>query len=112
MVCKCPLPLQQTSPPRRTGEGTNHRPLATNPEVNNVISKKNYDSEGQEVATFQGVGTGPWEFTESSTREFWKFAARENHYRKTPEFAELVLWDIPEEATRVPTLRPESWTAS
>ena len=71
------------------------------PEVNNVISKKNYDSEGQDVATFQGVGTGPWEFTESSTREFWKFDARENHYRKTPEFAELVLWDIPEEATRV-----------
>jgi peptide/nickel transport system substrate-binding protein len=71
------------------------------PEVNNVISKENYDSEGQDAATFQGVGTGPWEFTESSTREFWKFAARENHYRKTPEFAELVLWDIPEEATRV-----------
>ena len=27
--------------------------------------------------------------------------AVEDHYRKAPEFAELVLWDIPEEATRV-----------
>ena len=52
------------------------------PEVNNVISKENYDSEGQEAATFQGVGTGPWEFTESSTREFWKFAAREKSLPK------------------------------
>ena len=38
---------------------------------------------------------------EQGTREFWKFAAVQDHYRKTPEFAELVLWDIPEEATRV-----------
>ena len=27
--------------------------------------------------------------------------ARENHYRKTPEFAELMMWEIPEESTRV-----------
>ena len=71
------------------------------PDVLQAISKKNYETEGQEVAQFQGIGTGPWEFVESSTREFWKFEAVEGHYRKTPEFAELVLWDIPEEATRV-----------
>ena len=71
------------------------------PEVVQPISKANYDSEGQDAATHQGVGTGPWEFVEQSTREFWKFSAVKDHYRKTPEFAELVLWDIPEEATRV-----------
>jgi len=71
------------------------------PEHVQTISKANYESEGKEVATFQGVGTGPWEFVEQSTREFWKFSAVKDHYRKTPEFAELVLWDIPEEATRV-----------
>ncbi len=71
------------------------------PEVIQSVSKKNYESEGQDAATLQGIGTGPWEFVESSTREFWKFSAVEDHYRKTPEFAELVLWDIPEEATRV-----------
>ena len=53
------------------------------------------------IVAFKGVGTGPWNFVEQSTREFWKFEAVEDHYRKTPEFAELVLWDIPEEATRV-----------
>ena len=66
-----------------------------------VVSKENFEAEGEEVATFQGIGTGPWDFVEQSTREFWKFEAVEDHYRKTPEFAELVLWDIPEEATRV-----------
>ena len=66
-----------------------------------AISKKNYESEGQDVAQFQGVGTGPWNFVEQSTREFWRFEAVEDHWRKTPEFAELFLWDIPEEATRV-----------
>ena len=71
------------------------------PEVIQTVSKKNYESEGQDAATLQGIGTGPWEFVESSTREFWKFNAINDHYRKTPEFAELVLWDIPEEATRV-----------
>ena len=71
------------------------------PSLGTVVSKKNFETEGQEAATFKGVGTGPWNFVEQSTREFWKFEAVEDHYRKTPEFAELVLWDIPEEATRV-----------
>ena len=71
------------------------------PELIQTVSKKNYEAEGQDVATHQGIGTGPWEFVESSTREYWRFSAVEDHYRKTPHFAELVLWDIPEEATRV-----------
>ena len=71
------------------------------PELIQAVSKKNYDELGQDVATHQGIGTGPWEFVESSTREYWRFDAVEDHYRKTPHFAELVLWDIPEEATRV-----------
>ena len=66
-----------------------------------VISKNNYETEGAEVAQFQGIGTGPWDFVEESSGEFWKFEAVEDHYRKTPEFAELVMWSIPEEATRV-----------
>ena len=66
-----------------------------------MISEESYETDGEEVAQFQGVGTGPWNFLEQSIREFWKFEAVEDHYRKTPEFAELVLWDIPAEATRV-----------
>ena len=71
------------------------------PPLGVIVSKKNFEAEGQEAATFQGVGTGPFNFVDQSTREFWKFEAVEDHYRKTSEFAELVLWDIPEEATRV-----------
>ena len=71
------------------------------PEVVSTISKKLFEEQGHEVADKLGVGTGPWEFVEQSTREFWRFNAVQDHYRKTPEFAELVLWDIPEEATRV-----------
>ena len=71
------------------------------PEINSIVSKANYDAQGQDAATFEGIGTGPWDFQESSTREFWRFEAVEDHWRKTPEFAELFLRDIPEEATRV-----------
>ena len=71
------------------------------PEVVSTISKKLFEEQGDEAADKLGVGTGPWEFVEQSTREFWKFQAVEDHYRKVPEFAELILWDIPEEATRV-----------
>ena len=71
------------------------------PEVVSTISKKQFEELGHRAADKLGVGTGPWEFVEQSTREFWKFQAVEDHYRKAPEFAELVLWDIPEEATRV-----------
>ena len=71
------------------------------PFVGAIVSKKNFEDEGEEVAQFQGVGTGPWELVEARSGEFWKFKAVEGHYRKTPAFAELILHDIPEEATRV-----------
>ena len=67
----------------------------------NLISKDVFESLGQEAASAAGIGTGPWQFEEQSSREFWKFSALEEHYRKAPEFAELVLWDIPENSTRL-----------
>jgi len=71
------------------------------PEVVSTVSKKVFDELGPVEASRLGIGTGPWQFVEQSTREYWRFNAVEDHYRKAPEFAELVLWDIPEEATRV-----------
>ena len=71
------------------------------PFVGAIVSKKNFEDEGEEAAMFQGIGSGPWEFAETSVGEFWKFTAVEGHYRKTPDFAELILWDIPEESVRV-----------
>ena len=71
------------------------------PTTNMVVSKKQFEEEGEAVGKFSGVGTGAWEFIESVTGQSWSFKAVEDHYRKTPEFAELVMWEIPEEATRV-----------
>ena len=68
-----------------------------------VISKKQWDklreAETQDEAIQHVVGTGPFELTEARTGEFWTFKARQDHWRKVPEFAELKFLDIPEEST-------------
>ena len=66
-----------------------------------VLSKSAYDSLGREVAGPLGIGTGPWLFEEDSHHEYWRFSALQDHWRKAPEFAELVYWQIPEENTRL-----------
>jgi peptide/nickel transport system substrate-binding protein len=66
-----------------------------------VLSKSAYDSLGREVAGPLGIGTGPWLFEEDSHHEYWRFSALQDHWRKAPEFAELVFWQIPEENTRL-----------
>ena len=66
-----------------------------------VMSKKQVDELGEEAASQIAAATGPWEFVEASTGQFWRFEAVQNHWRKTPNFAELVLHDIPEESTRL-----------
>ena len=66
-----------------------------------MLSKAYYDDVGPERAPFaQAVGTGPWR-----NREFgqgvWKFDAVVDHWRKTPNFAELDYREIAEESTRL-----------
>ena len=68
---------------------------------NLFTSKRHFEEKGEDVAMFEGVGTGPWEYVSSTTGEVWRFEAREDHHRKTPEFAELMMWEIAEESTRV-----------
>jgi peptide/nickel transport system substrate-binding protein len=67
----------------------------------NIYSKKVNDELGDEGAFAAGVGTGPWEKDDIRVGEFWKLKAVENHWRKTPEFTELIVWQMPEESTRV-----------
>jgi peptide/nickel transport system substrate-binding protein len=77
------------------------------PGILRVNSKKHF----QEVSDFtnyqsnaagaQAIGTGPWEFVDQKSGEFWKYEAVVEHWRQVPEFAELMLREIPEEATRV-----------
>jgi len=59
------------------------------------------ESLGPEEASSKLVGTGPWELVEEKTGEAWRFKAVEDHYRKTPYFAELTFYEIPEESTRI-----------
>jgi peptide/nickel transport system substrate-binding protein len=66
-----------------------------------IISKKQIDELGEEETTKNCAGTGPWELVDTRASEFWKMSAVEDHWRKTPEFAEMVLLGIPEESTRV-----------
>jgi peptide/nickel transport system substrate-binding protein len=66
-----------------------------------IFSKRQSEELGAEVANKQGALTGPWEPEEIKNGEFWRFSAVEGHWRKTPEFANLTLWEIPEESTRL-----------
>ena len=64
-------------------------------------SKVHYDTVGQDVALLEDVGTAPWEMVEHVTDVRRRMKAVENHWRHTPEFAEMIWHDIPEESTRL-----------
>ena len=64
-------------------------------------SKVHYDAVGQDVALLEDVGTAPWEMVEHVTDVRRHMKAVEDHWRKTPEFAEMIWHDIPEESTRL-----------
>ena len=66
-----------------------------------IVSKKQWDEEGEDEANFNTAATGPWEIDEAKTGEFWRMKAVENHWRHTPAFAELVFQEIPEESARL-----------
>lgn len=66
-----------------------------------IISKKQTDELGAEEANTQISATGPWDLVEFRTSEFWRMEAVEDHWRKTPHFAELIFREIPEESSRI-----------
>ena len=66
-----------------------------------VVSKKQWDQDGEDEANFNTAATGPWEIDEAKTGEFWRMKAVEGHWRQTPAFAELTFQEIPEESARL-----------
>ena len=67
-----------------------------------VTSKKHVDALGEGTAGVeQPIGTGPWQSIEHRVAEFWHLEAVKDHWRKTPNFAELYIREISEESTRV-----------
>ena len=70
-----------------------------------VASKRQTEEIGVEAANREPALTGPWEMVEESSATFWRMQAVEDHWRQTPYFAEFVLWEIREEATRLAGFR-------
>jgi len=71
-------------------------------------------SIGLDAANELIVSTGPWKIIDNRPGEYWHFAAVEDHYLKTPAFAEMKFHEIPEESTRVAnfqTRRLDTFTA-
>ena len=57
----------------------------------NIGSKRQIEDVGVEVASKNIAATGPWEFMEHKGDQFTIWRAVEDHWRKTPEFAEMVV---------------------
>ena len=70
-----------------------------------VASKKQTEEIGEDEANGQISATGPWDLVGARTGEFWRMLAVEDHWRKTPHFAEMVFWEIPEESSRIAGLQ-------
>ena len=84
--------------------------LLARPHVN-IISQKQLEELGVDTASRNIAGTSPWEFQEHQSDQFTRWAAVEDHWRKTPEFAEMIWQHIPEESTRVANFQTGRLTA-
>ena len=76
-------------------------PMMGLPFAGPIVSKKQVDELGEEQASADGAATGPWEIAEVQSGVSWRMNAVEDHWRKTPNFAELIFHEIPEESTRL-----------
>jgi peptide/nickel transport system substrate-binding protein len=70
------------------------------PFVAYIVSKDAVESLGDDEANTTDIGSGPWELVEATAAR-WQMSYVPNHWRKTPEFAELVFHAIPEESTQL-----------
>ena len=77
----------------------------------NIFSQKQLEDVGVEAASRNIAATGPWEIKEHKGDQFTKWAAVPDHWRKTPEFAEMVWQHIPEESTRIANFQTGQLTA-
>jgi len=70
-----------------------------------IPSRKYVESVGEDEASRNWIGAGPWQHLETSDGEFVKFKAVEDFYRKVPDFAFLEIREIPEESIQLAALR-------
>ena len=63
-------------------------------------SKVHYDTVGEDTATtLQSVGTGPWQLVEIRAGDIKRVEAVSDHWRKAPEFEEMVWFEFTEQST-------------
>ena len=65
------------------------------------LSKDYWEATGRQGQLSNPIGTGSWQFKDESLGEFVLYERVENHWRKTPEFRELILRFMVEQATRL-----------
>ena len=66
-----------------------------------ITSAAQWDAEGEPGMLAQPAGTGPYRFVERRIAEFALFERVEDHWRKTPDFRELKMRMITEDASRM-----------
>ena len=69
------------------------------------LSQKHMEQVGEDGYNNDPVGTGPWEFVSQVRGQFDKLEAFTENFRKVPDFAEMVILDIPEAATAIAMIR-------
>jgi len=71
----------------------------------NVTSKKYVESVGEDKAALHPIGTGPYRHVEGRQGDYHRFEAVPNHWRRTPDFKELVIRRLPDPNARLAGLR-------
>ncbi len=66
-----------------------------------IISSRVLDEKGQDWASENIIGTGPFKFIDHRGDDFIEMEAINDHWRKTPAFGSVMILDAPEEATRI-----------
>jgi peptide/nickel transport system substrate-binding protein len=73
--------------------------------VGEVVPKDYVDKNGWQYFQQHPVGSGPWKFTRHVLGDTVEYEAVASHWRQTPEFKNLINIIMPEEATRVASLK-------
>ena len=69
-----------------------------------IQSKKYWDDKGLQGYEDRVIGTGPFEYVERRLDDFVLYKSVEDHWRQTPNFKELWMASVPENATRLAML--------
>ena len=69
-----------------------------------MMSKDQWDEVGVDGMRKQPAGTGPYQFVEQVAKSHILFERVENHWRRTPDFKELLIRIVLEDATRLAML--------